>query len=145
MFIQRACAWGNTVAESGIQLLETQKPIKMQGWWKGKLALFWRRATWGRMDSCPEAESHPALPHWHSVGQNFYSRRRRCIGREKRLHVETAPSSYNWSCSGLISVILIVSKAVSFQFQGQFIPVSLRPVLRIVAAYVMATFWSSGS
>ena len=54
--------------------------------------------------------------------------------------METAPSSYNWSCSGLISVILIVSKAVIFQFQGQFIPVSLRPVLRIVAAYVMATF-----
>ena len=32
VFIQRACTEGITVAESGIQVLETQKPIKMQGW-----------------------------------------------------------------------------------------------------------------
>ena len=34
---------------------------------------------------------------------------------------------------------------VNFLFQGQLVPISLRPVPRIVAAYVMATVWSSCS
>ena len=46
---------------------------------------------------------------------------------------------------GLMSVILIVLSAVSLQFQGRFVPISLRPVLGIVAASVMATVWSSWS
>ena len=33
------------VTKSGIRLLATQKPIKRQGWWKGKFALFWMPAT----------------------------------------------------------------------------------------------------
>ena len=33
--------------------------------------------------------------------------------------------------SGLISIILIVLSIVNLQFQDQFIPISLRPVLRI--------------
>ena len=37
------------------------------------------------------------------------------------------------------------SSIVNLQFQGQFVSVCLRPVLRIVAAYVMATVWSSVS
>ena len=45
-------------------------------------------------------------------------------------------------CS-LTSVILIVLSIVNLQFHGQFVPVSLRPVLRIVAAHVMATVWES--
>jgi len=49
------------------------------------------------------------------------------------LHAETAQlwqSTWNWS------------SLLGIQFQGQFIPISLRPVLRIMAAYVMATVWS---
>ena len=46
---------------------------------------------------------------------------------------------------GLISVILIVLSTINLQLQGQFVPISLSPVLRIVAAYVMATAWSSCS
>ena len=46
---------------------------------------------------------------------------------------------------GLISVILIVLSTINLQLQGQFVPISLSPVLRIVAAYVMATVWSSCS
>ena len=34
---------------------------------------------------------------------------------------------------------------VTLQFQDQFVSISLRPVLGIVAAYVMATVCSSGS
>ena len=30
---------------------------------------------------------------------------------------------------------------VNLQFQGWFVSISLRPVLRIVTAYVMATVW----
>ena len=45
----------------------------------------------------------------------------------------------------MTSIILIVLSTVSLQFQGWFVPISLRPVLRIVAAYVMATAWSSCS
>ena len=33
--------------KEGVHLLATLKPIKRQGWWKGKFALFWRPATWG--------------------------------------------------------------------------------------------------
>ena len=47
--------------------------------------------------------------------------------------------------SGLTSVILIVLGTVNLQFQGPFVLISLRPVLRIVAAYVMSTVWSSYS
>ena len=43
---------------------------------------------------------------------------------------------------GLTSVILIALSTVNFQFQGLFVSISLRPVLGIVAACVMATVWS---
>ena len=43
----------------------------------------------------------------------------------------------------LTSVILIVLSTVSLQFQGQFVPISLRPVFGIVATYVLAAAWSS--
>ena len=46
---------------------------------------------------------------------------------------------------GVTSIILIVSRMVNFQFQDQFVPTSLRPVLGTVAADVMATVWSSCS
>ena len=38
---------------------------------------------------------------------------------------------------------MIVLGTVNLQFQGRFVPISLRPVLRIAAAYVPATAWSS--
>ena len=41
--------------------------------------------------------------------------------------------------SGLTSIILIVLGTVNLQLQGQFVPIFLKPVLRIVAVYVMAT------
>ena len=41
--------------------------------------------------------------------------------------------------SGLTSVILIVLGTVNLQFQGPFVPISLWPVLRIVAAHVLGT------
>ena len=46
---------------------------------------------------------------------------------------------------GLISVILVVLSTVNLQFQHLSVPISLRPVLGTVAAYIMATVWSSWS
>ena len=46
---------------------------------------------------------------------------------------------------GPTSVTLIVLGTVNLQFQGRFVSVSLRPVLAVVAAYVVATAWSSRS
>ena len=43
------------------------------------------------------------------------------------------------------SVILIVLSTGNLHFQGWFFPISLRPALGIVAAYAMATAWSSCS
>jgi len=43
--------------------------------------------------------------------------------------------------SGLTSIILTVLSTVNHQFWGQFFPISLRLVLGILAAYVMATVW----
>ena len=48
-----------------------------------------------------------------------------------------------WVISGLTSVILIVSNTISLQLQDRLVSISLRSVLGIVAAYVMATAWSS--
>ena len=46
---------------------------------------------------------------------------------------------------GLTDVILIVLGIVNLRFQGLTVSISLRPVLRIVAADVMGTVWSSCS
>ena len=43
--------------------------------------------------------------------------------------------------SGLTSVIFIVLSTVDLHFQAQFVSISLRPVLGVVAAYVLGTVW----
>ena len=71
------------------------------------------------------------------------------IGGGRGLHAETAQSALmvilKLVIGGLTSVILIVLGTVNLQFQGWFVSISLRPVLGIAAAYVMATVWSSCS
>ena len=54
-------------------------------------------------------------------------------------------SSWNWSCSGLISVFLIILGTVNLQLQGQFVPISLSLLLKMVqngASYVTGTVWA---
>ena len=46
--------------------------------------------------------------------------------------------------SGLTSIILVVVGTVNLQW-GALVPISLRSVLRIVAAQVLGTVWSSCS
>ena len=59
------------------------------------------------------------------------------------LYAETAQSSlkviFKVVISGLTRVILVVLGTVNLQFQDPFVSISLRPVLGIVAAYVMGT------
>ena len=63
------------------------------------------------------------------------------------LHAETAPPSltviFRLVISGLTSIILVVLGTINLQFQGPFVPISLCPTLRIVAARVLGTVWSS--
>ena len=47
--------------------------------------------------------------------------------------------------SSLTSITLIVLSTVNLKFQGKFVPIFSRPFLKIVAAYIMATVWSSFS
>ena len=69
------------------------------------------------------------------------------IDRGRGLHAETAQSAptviLKLVIGGLTSVILIVLGTVNLQFHVRFVSISLRPILGIVAAYVMATAWSS--
>ena len=60
-----------------------------------------------------------------------------------RLHAETAQSAltviFRLVFGGLTGVILLVLGTLNLQFRGPFVPVSLRPVLEIVAASVVGT------
>ena len=123
----------------------TQKLINSQGWWKGKFALFWMPATWGqrggaRQGRTPGQRPTPLLQ-WQSVAKSFYRQRKGAMCRNSTVssdsHLEIGHAVV-WSASFWLS-------SVNLQFEGRFVPVSLRPVLRIVAAYVMATVWSSCS
>ena len=71
------------------------------------------------------------------------------VDRGRGPHAEAAQSSLivilKLVIGGLTSIILITSGTVNVQFQGPFISISLSPILRTVAAYVMATVWSSCS
>ena len=83
---------------------------------------------------------HPLIA--YQWARALYRQRERAMCRNSN---QLCQSSWNWSCGGLISVILIVLSTVNLQFQSWFVSISLRPVLGIVAAYVMATVCSSGS
>ena len=80
----------------------------------------------------PAARLHPALP--------------RALSPPQHLCWETGSSDGCLAIGGgLTSVILIVLSTVSPQLQGWFVPVSLRPALQTVPAYVTAAVCSSRS
>ena len=106
---------------------------------EGTFVLFQRPATRGRGAPVQRLTSHTDN---QAVGGAF-------IDGGRGLRAETAQSALTvilkLVISGLTSVILIVLTAVNLQFQGQFVSHFLRPVLKIVAAYVMTIVWSSCS
>ena len=140
--------WGaDTVTETQVWQLAARKPIlERQRWWEEKFALFWRLATRGEgglMSKGQLSTSHQ----WARAfkGEFREGESEKGGGYMQKPCSQLWQSSWNWSCGGLISVILIVLSTVNLQFQGQFVPVSLRPVLRTVAVHVMVTVWSSHS
>ena len=85
-----------------------------------------------KVDSCPKEQTPPC---W--LGAKFFKGVfQGCIGEGRRLcaeqHIWLWQSFWNWSCGGLISIILIVLSTVNLRFQGGFVPVFLRQVLRTV-------------
>ena len=69
------------------------------------------------------------------------SRQEFFIDRQRGLHAESVQSAltviFKLVMGSLTRVILVVLGAVNLQFQGQFVSISLRPILGIAAAYVM--------
>ena len=123
----------------GVQLLATQKPRDKSGWWKRKFALFQTLAT--GVGGWQTSVQRPTLPHLASrVARAF-------IDRGRGLPAVIAQSAltviFKLVVGGLTSIILIVWGTVNLQFQDLFVPISLRPVLRIVAAYAVGMVWSS--
>ena len=88
--------------------------------------------------TCPKADS----PRDNQGARAF-------IDGGRGLHAETAQSALTGilklAIGGLTGVILTVLGTVILRFQGRFVPVSLRPILGIVSACVVATAWSSCS
>ena len=130
--------------ECGTRLLAPQKPVNRAVWWKGKFAVFLVPATGqGQGRHLSEGQLLP------STGKLWARALIDRSGEGGRLHAETAQSAltviFTLVIGGLTSVILLVLGTLNLQFQGPFVPISLRPVLEIVAAAVVGTVWSSCS
>ena len=87
----------------------------------------------GRADTCPKASPH----HWQSVGNGFYRPRKRVTYKNSMVSSDSHfqighQHRFGWG-------------TVSLHYQGLIVSMSLKPVLRIVAAYGMGMVWSSCS
>lgn len=134
------------VTKSGTWLLTTLKPIlERQGWWKKSL-LYVRGQQLGRRVG--RLMSKGWLPPLTISGQELLKGSFRGMQGEAGGYMQKEHSSADshleidhvvvWS-----SIIMNVLGTVNFQFEGPFVPIPLRPVLRIVSAHVTATVWSS--
>ena len=123
---------------SGSSLLKSQETGQVGG--KESLLYFrcWQPSV-GVVDICLQANSL-LFPH-HKQGMRE--------SLVEGLHAEIAQSSLTvilkLVISGLTSIILVVLGTVTLQFQGALVPISLRSALRIVAAHILGTVWSSCS
>ena len=83
-----------------------------------------------------------APPRWQPVGKSFYRQREGATGRNSTVssdrHLEIG---HRWSDQRHLDCF----KYNSSSLPGLVCPIFLRPILGIVAAYVMATVWPSCS
>ena len=112
----------------GVWLLIAQKPIKGQAGGKESLLYFrcWQLHNW--------------------VGAGWQTFIQRLIPPPQGAACRNSTALmviFKLVISSLMNIILTILGTVHFQFQGPFVPISLRPVLRIVAAHVLGTVWSS--
>ena len=122
-----------------VGLLTAQKPIHRPGWWKGEFDLLQMLITVWRVGWQTFVQRPTATPRKAGV-ERFY---RQSWGGELTCRKSTV--IFKLVVSGLTSIILVVLGTVNIQFQGPFVPISLQPVLRRVAAHVLGTVWSSCS
>ena len=97
-------------------------------------------STWqlvGREDPCPKANSLPTVSGDEHFWE-FHGGIGRGRGYVQKQHSQPLQSSRNWSHRGLTGIILIVLSTGNLQFKGGCVFFPLRPVLGIVAAYIMA-------
>ena len=117
--------------------------LKDKCWVKGKIALLRKQTILGRRWTHVPKNQLPVVDQWARDFKGEFQACTGCGGLNAEQHSHLWQSSWNWSFGGLISIILIVLSTFNLQLQGQFVPISLRPVLGIVTAYVIAAFWSS--
>ena len=111
--------------------LAAQHSKAFPGWWEGKFILV--AGNQGDRGGCTSVQRPILYP--DNKGAKAF------IGSGRGLHAETVQSAltviFKSVIGDLTNVILIVLSTISLQFQGWFVPISLRPVLRTVAIYVM--------
>ena len=102
--------------------------------WKGKVYLLRRLVTWGKGGLMSKRRLRIADQGARAFKGEFQG----YIDRGRKLNAETTQSaltaSLKWFICGLTSVILIVLSTVNLQLHRQFVLISLKPVLGIVAA-----------
>ena len=115
----------------------SSKPIKRPGLCKTKFALFWMLATGsggGEGHKGPFSPSADCPLSTRTMGggvmKGFIDRGRGCLQKQQ----SALTVILKLVISGLISIIFIVLGTVNFQFPGALVPISLRPILGIMAA-----------
>ena len=132
-----------------VRLLAAQKPINSQVGGKERLIYFrcWQLVGGGWQTSVQRLTPLTLPPHQPPALAS--SEVRAFTDRRRGLYAETAQSAltviFRLVVSGLTGIILVVLGTVNLQFEGRFVSITLRRILRIVAAQVLGTVWSSCS
>ena len=127
-----SCYWKGVC----VQRLATQKPINMPGWWRDKFVFISDAGNWGGRRVVDAQRPTPGSPTGETSGAGAFTDRRRGLPAETAQ--SALPVIWELVVGGLTYIIMVVLGTVN-QFQSPFIPISLRPVLGIVAAHVLGT------
>ena len=116
--------------------------LEMLGWWEGKFALsrslVIARGKGRHVQRQNPTPNPPTDSQWTRVLEGSF----KGVQAEGRA---TGRDNTDETAHRLFDQRHLDSSIVNLQFQGQFISICLRLFLRIVADYVMAVVWSSGS
>ena len=123
-YVWASPAAGHSKASKQVRLVERKVCfISDVGNWRGRMA-----------DVRPKADS-PLT----NRGESFYRQARGGYMQNQRSSLSVI---FKLVISGLTSIIVVVLGTVNLQFQGALTPISLWPILRIVAAQVLGAGWS---
>ena len=103
-------------------LLKSQD-LRDKCWWEKKVCSIQKPGNLGKR----QTHVQELTPNYWSEARGFKGEFQGCPGEGRGLraeqHCQLWRSSWNWSCGGLISVILIVFSTVNLQFQDCFVPI----------------------